>query len=138
MISPGAIALTRIPSGPRSDAISRVSAASAAFDVAYAAPAKGCTRLPAIEVTFTMHPLPRVSSSTSPCASITVANRLTWNTWSQVAGSVSITPSRSPSGPLGETPALLTSALSGAPSRRPLRSSIPSSRLSRFERSITT
>ena len=33
-ISPGAIALTRMPSGPKSAAISRVSDASAAFDVA--------------------------------------------------------------------------------------------------------
>ena len=33
-ISPGAIALTRMPSGPKSAAISRVSAASAAFEVA--------------------------------------------------------------------------------------------------------
>ena len=33
-ISPGAMALTRTPSGPKSAAISRVSAASAAFDVA--------------------------------------------------------------------------------------------------------
>ena len=33
-ISPGAMALTRMPSGPKSAAISRVSEASAAFDVA--------------------------------------------------------------------------------------------------------
>ena len=33
-ISPGAMALTRMPRGPKSCAISRVSAASAAFDVA--------------------------------------------------------------------------------------------------------
>jgi hypothetical protein len=33
-ISPGAIALTRMPSGPKSAAISRVNEASAAFDVA--------------------------------------------------------------------------------------------------------
>jgi hypothetical protein len=33
-ISPGAMALTRTPTRPKSDAISRVSAASAAFDVA--------------------------------------------------------------------------------------------------------
>ncbi len=32
-ISPGAMALTRMPSGPKSAAISRVSDASAAFDV---------------------------------------------------------------------------------------------------------
>ena len=33
-ISPGEIAFTRTPSGPKSAAISRVSAASAAFEVA--------------------------------------------------------------------------------------------------------
>jgi hypothetical protein len=33
-ISPGEMALTRTPAGPKSAAISRVSAASAAFDVA--------------------------------------------------------------------------------------------------------
>src|SRR5690606_20721795 len=55
-ISPGAIALTRMPCGPKSAAISRLSAASAALEVAYAVPAKGCTRLPTIEVTLTMEP----------------------------------------------------------------------------------
>ena len=33
-ISPGAIELTRIPNGPKSNAISRVNAANAAFEVA--------------------------------------------------------------------------------------------------------
>src|ERR1700716_887234 len=46
-ISPGAIELTRTPTRPKSDAISRVNEASAAFEVAYAAPANGCTRQPA-------------------------------------------------------------------------------------------
>ena len=54
--SPGAIALTRTPSGPKSCAISRVKAARAAFDVAYAGPANGCTREPAIDVTLTTGP----------------------------------------------------------------------------------
>src|SRR3954453_15076325 len=55
-ISPGEMALTRTPSGPKSRAISRVSEASAALEVAYAAPAKGCTFVPAIEVTLTTDP----------------------------------------------------------------------------------
>jgi len=61
-------------------AISRVSAASAAFDVEYAAPAKGCTRLPAIDVTLTTAPLATVSSAFNPRASTTDAKKFTWKT----------------------------------------------------------
>jgi hypothetical protein len=76
-ISPGAMALTRTPTAPKSWAISRVSAASAAFDVAYAAPANGCTREPAIEVTLTTEPLAALSSSSRPRASMIGAKKFT-------------------------------------------------------------
>ena len=109
-ISPGAIALQRTPCGPKSCAISRVSEASAAFEVAYATPANGCTLLPAIEVTFTTLPCAALSSSKSPRASNAVANRFTLNTFCQVAKSVANTPMRFPPGSFGEIPALFTSA----------------------------
>jgi hypothetical protein len=117
-ISPGAIELTRTPIRPKSDAISRVSAANAAFEVAYAAPAKGCTREPAIEVTLTTDPFTAFNSLISPRAIMMGAKKLTRKTWFQVSRSVSTEPSRVPSGPFGEIAALLTSACNSPPSRR--------------------
>ena len=76
-ISPGEIALTRTPRLPKSNAISRVNAARAAFEVAYAAPANGCTRLPAMELTLTTVPCARSSSSIRPRASMMEAKKLT-------------------------------------------------------------
>src|SRR6478752_6827892 len=101
-ISPGAIELTRTPMRPKSDAISRVNEASAAFEVAYAAPANGCTRDPAIEVTFTTEPFAAFNSSISPRAIMIGAKKLTRNTWLQVSTSVSMEPSRPPPAAFGE------------------------------------
>ena len=55
------MAFTLIPCAAKSAAISRVSAASAALEVAQTEPAKGCTREPAIELTLTT--LPEAASS---------------------------------------------------------------------------
>jgi hypothetical protein len=81
----------------------------------YAAPAKGCTRLPAMEVTFTTAPLACSSSAISPRASMMGAKKLTWNTCCQSSNGVSMVPSRASASPFGEIPALLTSALRRPP-----------------------
>src|ERR1700716_4261560 len=117
-ISPGAIELTRTPWRPKSDAISRVNEASAAFEVAYAAPANGCTLEPAIEVTLTTEPFAAFNSSISPRAIMIGAKKLTRKTWLQVSMSVSIEPSRRPPSAFGEIAALLTSACRSPPSSR--------------------
>src|SRR5262249_49008774 len=111
-----------MPSGPKSAAISRVSAANAAFEVAYAAPAKGGTREPAMEVTLTTEPLAALSSSNRPRASMIGAKKFTRNTWSQTSTVVSIEERRVAPLALGEIAALLTSACSSPFSRRCLMS----------------
>ena len=75
--SPGAMALTLTLSGPKSAAISLVSAANAAFEVAYAGPANGCTLLPAIEVIFTIAPFADANSFCKPLANTTEAKKFT-------------------------------------------------------------
>ena len=50
---------------------------SAAFEVEYAVPAKGCTREPAIDVTLTTEPLAAESSSSRPRANMIGAKKFT-------------------------------------------------------------
>ncbi len=117
-ISPGAIALTRTPTRPKSDAISRVREAQRRLRGRVSRARKGCTREPAIEVTFTTEPLAAFNSSSRPRAIMIGAKKFTRNMWLQVSMSVSIEPSRPPSAAFGEIAALLTSACSAPPSSR--------------------
>ena len=54
-----------------------MSAANAAFEVAYAGPANGCTLLPAIEVIFTIAPFADANSFCKPLANTTDAKKFT-------------------------------------------------------------
>ena len=135
-ISPGAIAFTRMPYEPKSAAISRVNAASAAFDVAYAVPANGCTRLPAMDVTFTIEPCPSFNSCINPLASTIGAKKLTSNTSRQIAIPVSAGPSRFPWSSFGDIPALLTNACNAPPASLFFSSASPIERWSGSPRSI--
>ena len=110
-ISPGAMALTRMPR-PRNRAPSRASGGQRRLRGGVGRPAKGWTRLPAIEGDVDHGALCADSSSIRPRASATGAKKLTLKTLRHRSNGVSMAPSRSPFLFLGEIAALLTRASS--------------------------